>query len=466
MKKVPVLATFLLMVSSLTAQFVNYNDVAVIINDNSPESIEIGNYFQQQRNIPDINMIHIQCSTDEHVDSLELFSIVHQIGDYLLLQEIKDEINYLVTTKGVPITFEKGSCDSLGPLNHCTSIDSELTLVVNHEDIIGPNNTGFNNPFYNRNDYEFSQTKYGIYLVTRLDGYTVEDVKALIDKSGPDRPVFREMSQFIFDLAFAQDSSAIWPLVSALEDGNNMVQSMGWNTIFSPYPSQFVTDETDVLGYYSFIYQPSNKELNNKWLPGSLAAMGMGGGAATFTKEENEYNDLIMANFVEEGVSGISGYVTIYVYFPGWTILPEILFEKYLYGLDMAIETNPYYNLAESYYQAIKPLSSVHVIVGDPKTSILIKSASAVPEFNTISNLNIYPNPANTNLHIQFQLEKNEEVIVKIYNIYGSLVLRKELPKTIGKQITEMDVSHLVKGMYIVEIASTNQKMRKKILIE
>jgi hypothetical protein len=41
---------------------VNYNDVAVIVNDNSQSSQDIANYFKVKRNIPAQNIIHINCS--------------------------------------------------------------------------------------------------------------------------------------------------------------------------------------------------------------------------------------------------------------------------------------------------------------------------------------------------------------------------------------------------------------------
>ena len=200
MKKSLVFLAICFLFTSLTAQTVNYNDVAVIVNTNSSASVEIGNYFKDKRNIPDINIINIQCSTEERVDSAELFSIVHQVGDYLVENGIDQSINYLVTTKGVPLIYEAANCDSFPENLKCSAIDSELTLVLNHEDQIGYRQ-GFINPYFDNLDYTFSQEEYNIYLVTRLDAYTVEDVKSLIDRSGPDLKIDKKEAQFIFDLA-------------------------------------------------------------------------------------------------------------------------------------------------------------------------------------------------------------------------------------------------------------------------
>jgi uncharacterized protein (TIGR03790 family) len=370
MKKTILLLTICIAVVSVKAQTVNYNDVAVIINSNSSKSVEIGNYFKEKRNIPNINMVTIQCSTDERVDSAELFSIVRQVGDYLVNNGIDQSINYLVTTKGVPLIFEHANCDSFPENLKCSAIDSELTLLLNHEDQIGVQH-GFANPYFDNMDYTFSQEEYNIYLVTRLDGYTVSDVKNLIDRSGPNLKIDKKDAQFIFDLAFATDTNAISPLVQVMEAGNELVSSKGWSSIYSPDNEAFITNESHVLGYFSYIYQPSNKNLNYQWLNGSLAFQGIGETAFTFLEEENTYNDLIIANLIEEGVCGAAGTVVPYFLSQG-TVWPEILFDRQTYGIDLMSETNPYFNLAESYFQALKVTSSAHVIVGDPKTSIVL----------------------------------------------------------------------------------------------
>ncbi|MCF6342953.1 MAG: DNRLRE domain-containing protein, partial [Bacteroidales bacterium] len=187
----------------------------------------------------------------------------------------------------------------------------------------------------------------------------------------PNLKIDKKEAQFIFDLAFATDTNAIFPLVQVMEKGNERLQSKGWNTIYNPDNETFITNKTNVLGYFSYIYQPSNKTLNFQWLNGSFAFQGIGETAFTFLKEENTYNDLILANLIEEGACGAAGTVVPYFLSQG-TVWPEILFDRQTYGIELVSETNPYFNLAESYYQALKVTSSSHVVVGDPKTSIVL----------------------------------------------------------------------------------------------
>ena len=101
-----------ILVFNSSGQSTSYSDVAVIVNDNSQVSIEIGNYFQAARNIPSENMIHIFSPEKEIIDSMEFVQIRAQIESHLLNMGIVDSINYLVTTKGVPLKIDSSYLDN------------------------------------------------------------------------------------------------------------------------------------------------------------------------------------------------------------------------------------------------------------------------------------------------------------------------------------------------------------------
>ena len=171
MKNLTVCFCFLFSSSIFYAQQnVNYEDVAVIVNTNSPISMTIGAYFAEKRAIPAVNIIEISASIEEEVDSFEFESIRVQIETYLIDQNLTEEINYLVTTKGVPLKIE-GHVDNTGICNSCASVDSELSLLFgDNQDEIGQSSSVRNAYFQAANS--FSATEYGMYLVTRLDAYT------------------------------------------------------------------------------------------------------------------------------------------------------------------------------------------------------------------------------------------------------------------------------------------------------
>ena len=153
----------------------NYTDVLVIYNENSALSIQIALYFQNARNIPNINMCNISTSTTETVSRTEFDNIRGQIESYLDNNNLTYKINYLVTTKGVPLRVSGGTNDR-------ACLDSELTMIKGqYQSNIG-NSLWYINPYFEL-DEPFSKAKHDLYLVTRFTGFTWPEIKGLIDNA-------------------------------------------------------------------------------------------------------------------------------------------------------------------------------------------------------------------------------------------------------------------------------------------
>ena len=184
--KTSILILALSCVSSLISQTSSdYSDVAVIVNDNSQISMNIGSYFQQARNVPNQNMIHITTSTLEEIDSLTFELLRQQIEGYLISNNLTDSINYIVTTKGVPLKiYRPVSTGTNFSYIASNSVDSELALMLGSDANSIAANGSIPNSFYSSNQH-FSRDSFGIYLVTRLTGYTASDIYNLINRSGP-----------------------------------------------------------------------------------------------------------------------------------------------------------------------------------------------------------------------------------------------------------------------------------------
>lgn len=81
------------------------------------------------------------------------------------------------------------------------------------------------------------------------------------------------------------------------------------------------------------------------------------------------------------------------------------------------------------------------------------------------SNFKTYPNPANNLVNVEFELKAQSEAIVSIVNTVGQTVAVNNLGTVSGMQTTQMDVSGLDSGMYIVKIKTTNGEQTKRISI-
>ena len=72
---------------------------------------------------------------------------------------------------------------------------------------------------------------------------------------------------------------------------------------------------------------------------------------------------------------------------------------------------------------------------------------------NTLTELNLYPNPTNDILHLSTNTDKN----IKIYDMIGN--------KVIDKDVTNfLDISNLSNGIYLCEIKEGDKKITKKIV--
>jgi len=157
-------------------------NVLVIVNDASSESKEIGAYYQSKRKIPSVNMMHYTGPTTEVVTETDYANLVTAIKNWIAGNNLQSKIDYLVQTKGTPYRNKDMYGDMLSSRLALisTTVDKKTKNPYASRDGHWYGNTG-----KDRIEETFSHQKifggYNLYLVTRLDGYTVDDVKRLID---------------------------------------------------------------------------------------------------------------------------------------------------------------------------------------------------------------------------------------------------------------------------------------------
>lgn len=362
-------AVLLLLSCCLSARAQGPQNVLLVVNLNSRVSQEVAQYYRQRRAVPAGQVCSIRAPETEEIDRavfdrqirLPLLACVDRGG-------MQDRILYVVLTKGVPLKV-KGSSGEKGEQ---ASVDSELTLL--YQDLLGLRRTPTGrapNPYFapragGTKFSRFSHREYAMYLVTRLDGYDLNDIRALIDRGlSPSRE-----GRFILDLK--RDDNAM---------GNDWLRQAAERLHAAGIPSprirletsaEFLTGQKDVLGYAGWgSNDPSARSrfLGHTWVRGALLAEYVSTDARTFEKPPDNWNigkwsdrqaffkdspQSLIADYIHEGVSGAAGYV--YEPFLDACVRPQALFPAYVSGL----------NLAESYYAAMPYLSWQAVVVGDP----------------------------------------------------------------------------------------------------
>jgi uncharacterized protein (TIGR03790 family) len=345
---------FLLIISHpAAAQTATYKDVAVIIDSSSGISDSIGRYFANIHNIPEKNLIYVIAPMTEEIDSMQFENLRQQIESLLISRNLKDSINYIVTTKGVPLKVKRNG------LNSNSSVESELSLILGpYASYIG--NSGWvNSPYYNQ-QYDFTRAKFGIYLVTRLDGYSFSDIKNLIDRSSSISPFIPSGANFVLD-----EDPTYQLLAPDLNNNMNMAADSllaRGQIVTLDKTTTFLTNQSNVLGYVSWGSNDSNHTTNaiphNTYLPGAIGETYVSTSARSFAYPP-VYGQSLIADLIAEGITAVKGYT--YEPYSNTITDVSILLSMYVDG----------YTVAESYYAATKFLSWMEVVIGDPKFRII-----------------------------------------------------------------------------------------------
>lgn len=441
----------------LAAQTVSYDDVAVIVNTNSQVSMNIGNYFLQQRGIPASHLIQVAVSTAETVDSMEFVNLRNQVEAALNTNNLADSINYLVTTKGMPLRISRqNACDTLFPISgnlvsRCTCVESELPLILSPYagEIL---NFGLATNPYAGETYNFDRDSAGIFLVTRLDGFTEADVKALIDRSGPDQHYFAPSAQVLLDFSFTEGGTA--SLFKGVFDATELaLVPSGLAVINDTIDLAFRTNVNGLIANYGIHFRPDSLQQAHQWEPGGIALFVVDNAGSFAPGATANYT---LGDVIAEGASAAAGYV--YPSYFGSSTEARRFFQAYL-DTTQALR----YNVAEAYYQASSRLGQQNLLIADPKTSViadLTLSASSPwkPE------IEVYPNPATGSVFIAGELAAGE-VSYRLHNSMGQLLRNGTKQHGGGRLELPVSLAQLATGMYILEVGFQENRITRRVMV-
>ncbi len=336
--------------------------VLVVVNGASTVSRKIGDYYLARRGVPDDNVCVIEAPAEETVERAVYAARVEAgVAACLRKGDARKRIDYIVTTKGVPLRISGAG----GRGGDAAAVDSELALLYAKLAGKQPDLKGrLPNPLFRRFGEPFDKAKFPIYLVTRLTGYSFDDVRAIIDRSLE----ARNQGRFILDDSpvkndmggqWLRSASRILPPARVLLDRSNDV----------------VYDEKYVIAYASWGSNDPQRLVDKRrflgfdWLPGAIATEYVSTNGRTFEEPPADWtpapwNDkaaffkgapqTLTADLLREGATGASGHV--YEPYLDGTPQPQYVFPAYVQGR----------TLAESFYLGIPYLSWMNIVVGDP----------------------------------------------------------------------------------------------------
>jgi len=328
-------------------------NVLVVVNQGSPLSRRIGEYYLVRRHIPSANVCHIDVKEEEEISRDEYDrQIAAPIAGFLRAGRLVEKILYIVTTSGVPLKIQGHG----GMTGDAAAVDSELTLL--YSDMRGQPHAlpaSIANPFFGKTGQRFHHPDFPMYLVTRLAGYDFADVKGIIDRAS----VARNRGKFVIDVQKGGDPAGDRWL-------RETVQAIPRDRVVLDDSAEVLYNQTDVIGYASWGSNDSNRKqrhLGFRWLPGAIMTEYVSTNARTFARPPDDWalgmpfggsGQSLTADYIHDGVTGASGHV--YEPYLQLTPRPNILLPAYYRGR----------NLAESYYLSIPVLSWMNVVIGDP----------------------------------------------------------------------------------------------------
>ncbi|MEO7790009.1 MAG: TIGR03790 family protein [Vicinamibacterales bacterium] len=378
------LALLLLPWCALEARAQTGANVLIVYNTAVEGSRRIAERYAERRQVPAEQSLGVTTVTTDEISRPDFErQIQSPIAGWLNQQQAQDRILYIVLAKGLPLRI----AGTIGRSGTTASVDSELTLLYRRmTGAFVPPTGSVENPYFAAKGtgdgaVRFSHATADIFLVTRLDGFTIADALGLIERaSSPvnDGRILLDQRAGLADVPNGWLAAA----AKALEAGGFA------DRVTFEATSRVIDHEAKVLGYYSWgSNDPAQtaRRPDLQFVPGAIAGMFLSSDARTFVEPPATWKpggfqgssvffagspQSLTGDLIRAGVTGVSGQVA--EPYLDSSVRPDILFPAYLSGL----------NLAESFYRAMPALSWQTVVVGDPLCAPFTRAAVATEELN------------------------------------------------------------------------------------
>ncbi|MGI8923590.1 MAG: TIGR03790 family protein [Fimbriimonadales bacterium] len=336
--------------------------VLVVWNANAPESRLIAETYVQKRGVPQKNLLAVKVTTKDNIAESDYESgVLAPVRGHIAKNKLK--IDFIVLVRGVPIRLNNDGGYSLDAFLMVDAHPSRAGKSLEPYQAPTPVNGNVNireqdikrvvNPYFRKSE-KFDSDKYGMYLCTRLDGYTVEDAIGLIQRSLKAAPA---KGVFLFDSSPGKTSGSLGATQSAMPAAKKLLEGKQMRVVFDE-KAAFAGGQ-DLMGYASWGSNDGSFDARTyhslSFLPGALAETYVSTSGRTFRQTSGGQS--LIADLIRQGVTGVKGYVSEPFTFALARV--DTLFDRYTSG----------FNLAESFYMASPLLKWKDVVIGDPLCS-------------------------------------------------------------------------------------------------
>lgn len=221
-------------------------DIAVIINEDDPLSRQIGNYYQQARRIPEINMIRLRFSSERNVMTRKEF------------QQLKKNIDQLTPDHVQAYAVAWTSPYRVG----CMSLTSALAFGFDEKYCSTECAPTAPSPYFNAPS-QYPATDYKLRPAMMLAGASFEQVKALIDRGIASDHSFPKGQAYLLSTS---DKARNNRAISYAQTAKDLAGVFSLQIL----ETNFISDRQDVLFYFTGLTEVPMLETLG-FLPGALA---------------------------------------------------------------------------------------------------------------------------------------------------------------------------------------------------
>jgi uncharacterized protein (TIGR03790 family) len=299
--------------------------LAVIVNDADPQSVEIAEYYRQARNIPERNIIHVRIESRDSVMSPGEFAVIKKLID----RRLSDSIQAFALTWTSP--YRVG----------CMSITSAFALGYDYRYCATGCRTTKTSDYFASNSRKPWQD-HRIRPTMMLAGETVQDVKALIDRGVRADGSFPQGSAYLLDTSDRIRSvrRMFYPLID--EHLANRLPVNIWQ-------SDSVKNKNDVMFYFTGLVSVPDLK-SNFYLPGAVADH-----LTSYGGKLTDSSQMSSLRWLEAGLTGSYGTVVEPCAFPNKFPNPLMMMERYLDGE----------RLIEAYWKSVD-MPGQGIFIGEP----------------------------------------------------------------------------------------------------
>src|SRR5690606_30149447 len=124
---------------------------------------------------------------------------------------------------------------------------------------------------------------------------------------------------------------------------------------------------------------------------------------------------------------------------------------------------NPTHTYTANGSYTVKLVATSPCGIDSTTQTIVIEGISL--EENLLSNaLEVYPNPTNSKISIEVNTEVSSSLTIKLMDAAGRVVETKEFSNYSGILKTDMDLSEMAKGIYILQLSTDKISTSKRVI--